>query len=205
MDGEALLSDVRAEADTELSRLGAEKVLLAATRATLEPDAIAGALASDLAEGSERLDAWAEEADDAALARAMADAAERYEDLRAATLEAWSDADTAVEGLVADLGDPAGDAERAGAGLVGLPLALDGLLLGAVSYHVNEADEAAADRARDLRSAVAELGEEFAGLLAARAGDDDAVREGAVGAIEASYRIYASRLEAMGLDPKPIC
>lgn len=203
MDTEGLLDRVRTATETERSRLGSEKVLLAATDARLEPDAVAGVLAATLDLGTDRLEAWAAEAADDDLAGAMADAASRYGDLSSRTRTAWPDADDDV-GLLADLGDPTGDAARAGAGLLGLTLVLDRLLLQVVNFHVNEADDAAADTVRELREGVAEIQADHADQLASL-DDRDGVVAGAVGVVESAYDEYAARLEAMGLDPRPIC
>lgn len=205
MDGDALLDRVESAAETELSRLGSEKVLLAATGANLEADAVAGVLAAAFDRGHERLETWAAAADNDDLAVLMADGADRLDALRADVLDAWPDATTDADGLLGDLGDPSGDAARAGAGLVGLPLVLDRLLLQAISYHVNEADDTAADEVRDLRDAVKTLRADAAGQLAGSSVDDEAVVAGATGAAEAAYAVYASRLDDMGLDPRPIC
>lgn len=204
MDEAALVDRVRAETDTELSRLGSEKVLLAATNAQLEPDAVAGVVVGALASAADRLDEWTRAADDAALADAMADGADRFGSLRAEAAEAWPAADAAADGVLGDLGDPAGDAARAGAGLIGAPLVLDRLLLQGVNFHVNEAEDAAADRVRELREEVEGVRADAAGPLVDRPDAEEAI-EGAVGAVEAAYAVYASRLEAMGLDPRPIC
>jgi hypothetical protein len=135
----------------------------------------------------------------------MADGAERSATLHGEVVDAWPDADGDAEALLGDLGDPADDAARAGAGLVGLPLVLDRLLLQAVSYHVNEADHAAADVVRDLRETVADARDGDAERVAEATDDHEAAVGGAIGAIEAAYAEYADRLEAMGLDPRPIC
>lgn len=204
MDGEALVTRVESTTDTELSRLGSEKVLLAATGAQLEPDAVAGVLAAAVGQGGRRLDAWAADAD-GDLAAVMADGADRYAALHDRVSETWPVADGDIDPLLGDLGDPSGDAARAGAGLVGLSLVLDRLLLQAISYHVNEADAAAADEIRSIREAVADVRGDGAGRLADAAADHEAAVAGAVGVVEAAYAVYAARLEDMGLDPRPIC
>ena len=204
MDGESLLESVESATETELSRLGSEKVLLAAIGARLEADAVAGVLAAAFDGGREHLEAWAAEAD-GDLAAAVADGAERSATLHGEVVDAWPDADGDAEALLRDLGEPADDAARAGAGLVGLSLVLDRLLLQAVSYHVNEADDAAADVVRDLRETVADGREGDAERVAEATDDHEAAVGGAIGAIEAAYAEYADRLEAMGLDPRPIC
>lgn len=203
MDGDALLDRVETATETERSRLGSEKVLIAATDATLEPDAVAGVLVSGFELGSERLETWAEEAADDELGPIMADAAERYAALAGELRDAWPDAREDV-GLLDDLGHPTGTEAHAGAGLLGVALVLDRLLLQAINYHVNEADTTSADRVRAVRDGLADIRGEYATALAEREGVE-AVVDGATGVVEAAYATYVSRLEDMGLDPKPIC
>lgn len=198
------LDRIRAEYETELSRLGSEKCLLAATDANLEDDAVLAVVADALATGRDRLANWADDVENDALAGALADAAARLDDALDRNATAFP-ADPSTDAPIGDhLGDPESDRERAAAGLLGLPLVLDPLLLGAVSYFVNEADSTTADRLRDCRAAVNEVLDDDAKALVGDEGADDVVAAaGAV--IEAAYAEYADTLAGMGLDPKPIC
>jgi hypothetical protein len=188
---------VETECETELSRLGSEKLLLAATGADIQAATVAGALAATAGEAAVQLEAWAETADDAA-ASVLADAASTYEAIHETTLEAWPEADG--ESLV-ELDGPDGDWDRVGAGLVGVGLVLDRLLLQAISYHVNEANAGAADRLRGFRDEV----ETVVDRAESVDGDRVAVVAGGVAVVEAAYDRYATRLDEMGLDPKPLC
>lgn len=204
MDGDDLIERVEAATETERSRLGSEKVLLAATDATLEGPAVAGVLVSAFDRAAGRLEAWADAVEDDDLVAVLADGASKYAELRDAARSKWPDATPESDGLLADLGNPSTDPARAGAGLLGVPVVLDRLLLQVVNFHVNEADGPAADAAREFRDEVAGLQMTAADRLASR-DDADAIVDGATAAIEAAYRTYAERLEGMGLDPKPIC
>jgi hypothetical protein len=205
MDGEDLLGRVRTRTDTELSRLGSEKLLLAATDATLEPDAVAGALLTDIGAARDRLEVWGGRADAEAVAAALSDGAARVEHLEGTVAKAWPEATVEKEGLLANLEDPGSPSGRAGAGLLGLPLVLDRLLLQSVSFHVNEANTGAADRLREARDGLREIREEAVGSSVAATPNPDAAVADAVAVIAAAYDTYESRLEAMGLDPKPLC
>jgi hypothetical protein len=210
MDGDALLDDLRSELSTELDRLGSEKALLAATEARLEADGILITAAAVLAEARGTLADWAE-------ARGPAAA-----DFRAAA-ERLGDA---CDGVATELGEPVdlegvdapflslageGDAERAGA-LLAAGLVLDRLFLQSVSFFVNEAATARADRFRELRGMADDLvadGRAAIEAVAADGADGTAVREraerAATATVEAAYDDYVRRLDAMGFDPKPIC
>lgn len=196
---EAIADRVEAECGTELSRLGSEKLLLAATEADIRAETVAGALAATAGEAAAQLEAWAETADDEAAVALLSDAATTYRTVHEATVDAWPDA--AGEPLV-ELEDANVDWERVGAGLVGMGLVLDRLLLQAISYHVNEANAGAADRLRGFRNDVDEVVDR---VETGDAGDRDALVAGGVAVVEAAYDRYASRLDAMGLDPKPLC
>jgi hypothetical protein len=204
MDGDALRERVETATETERSRLGSEKVLLAATNASLDGPAVAGVLVAAFERAAEQLEVWAEAVADDDLAVLLADGASTYADLGDAARSDWPEADPADDGLLADLGEPTTDPARAGAALLGVPVVLDRLLLQVVNFHVNEADETAADAARELRDEVSGLQVTAAERLASRE-DVDAIVDGATAAVEAAYATYAERLEGMGLDPKPIC
>ncbi|MFB6310389.1 MAG: hypothetical protein ABEH64_04310 [Salinirussus sp.] len=189
--------------ETELSRLGSEKLLLAATGADIRDATVAGVLAATLAVGAENCIAWADATDDSTLSALLMDAGECYREIRSETLEAWPDAEDSADPLVNPT-DPGEDSRRIGIGLLGLPILLDRLLLQAVSYHVNEANTTAADRLREFRTSIRELSDGAADNLEDEAVEEPAV-ESAGAVIEAAYERYADRLEAMGLDPKPLC
>lgn len=195
----AIADRVEAACETELSRIGSEKLLLAATEADIGAATVAGAVAATADEAATRVEGWAETVDDEAAASLLAEAANAYRDIHDVTVEAWPEAtgETLVE-----LENPDGDWARVGAGLVGVGLLLDRLLLQAISYHVNEANAGAADRLREFRADVKEV---VSLADSVDDGDQDAAVAGGVKMIDAAYDRYAARLEAMGLDPKPLC
>jgi hypothetical protein len=206
MDASELRDAVEAETATELERLGADKVLLAATGADLSTPAVVTALDAALARQQRALEDWADAASDDDLAATFEDVAADVATAREPFADDVRD-DADVEVLL-DLGDPAGDYSRAGAGLVAAPLVVDRLALQGVSFFVNEADTAGADRCRALRTAMEDLRSHTDPALEGACTSDGAwerVEAGATGAIAASYQRYASVLEGMGLDPKPVC
>ncbi|MFC6975437.1 hypothetical protein ACFQL1_13510 [Halomicroarcula sp. GCM10025709] len=74
-----------------------------------------------------------------------------------------------------------------------------------MSFFVNEANEARADLARELRTDASDLerARDVLGILAVE--DREHARDAAVEAIGVAYAAYADTLADMGLDPKPIC
>ncbi len=195
----AIADRVEVECETELSRLGSEKLLLAATEADIRSDTVAGAVAGTADEAAAQLESWADSALDDDAAALLTEAATAYRTVSETTLETWPEA--AGESLI-ELDGPDGDWEWVGAGLVGVGLVMDRLLLQAISYHVNEANAGAADMLREVR-------EDVGGLVdrpdSVDDSDDEAAVAGAVAVVAAAYDRYETRLDEMGLDPKPLC
>ncbi|QLH77113.1 rubrerythrin family protein [Halosimplex rubrum] len=218
MNGQELLEAVREARATELDRLGSDKYLIAATGADLERAPVLRSVAESAASGRDTFSEWAEEATgDAASAFGTTAAAEteQFDRVVASLAELPNDdADAAatIDGtdapLHAALADTDGTVERLAAGFVGRPLVADRTLLQVINFFVNEADEGRADLARELRSDAQERLEEGVDLLESGC-ETDADWERARGAAEsvvaAAYEGYASALEAMGVDPKPVC
>jgi len=206
MDARATIDAVRDATETERDRLGSDKALVAATGASLETDAVLEAaatreagLASALAQWSDELsdDAGADGAVAAAIDESAAAAAERRDRLDAEPGE--------PDALSAHLETVAGTADRVGAGLVAAPLVADRFYLQVVNFFVNEADEGRADLARELRADASSLDRAETALDALSESEREAATAAATAAIEVAYDDYAEALDAMGLDPKPIC
>lgn len=195
----ALAEQVRTAEETELDRLGSEKALLALTEAQLETAAVLEATGATLVVARDRLSDWAGTAEDEAVATALDEAADAFADAAtrvADSLDGELPANSPFLALDADT-----DAERVGAGLVGLPLVLDRLFLQCISFFVNEADKARAELFRELRDAADKILDSAAELGV----DERGARTAADAVVTAAYDEYVARLEAMGFDPKPIC
>lgn len=207
MDARELRNRVESATETELGRLRSDKVLLAATGADISTGTVVAVIDATLGAYASSLEQWAGETEERGLAEAFETAAASV----AAARDPFAGDDAigaAPDRRLLAFGDPASARERAGAGLIAAPAIVDGLGLQAVSFFVNEADRERADRCRALRSTVTTLRDDAGASIEAVCDAEAAwaaVETGAIGAIEASYRVYVDVLGEMGLDPKPVC
>jgi len=207
MDGSEFVDDLRAEEATPLGRLGSDKYLVAATEADLAEGPVWRTVATTAASGRDTFAAWADGATGPA-AETFAAAAETEANHYDRVTARLDDAPTV------DPGDPVHRAlqstsetvARAGA-MVGRGLVADRTRLQVVNFFVNEGDGASADLARELRADASDQVADGAALLdTVSASDDwDRAREAAASVVGTAYDDYAERLEAMGVDPKPVC
>jgi len=218
MNGQQLVEAVREARATELDRLGSDKYLVAATGADLERAPVLRSVAESAASGRATVSRWADEATgDAASAFGTAAEAEaarfdRVVDSLADLPDDGADAAATIDGtdapLHAALADTDGTVERLAAAFVGRPLVADRTLLQVVNFFVNEADEGRADLAREFRSDAGERLEEGVALLDSVCETDadwERAQRSAERVVETAYEEYASALESMGVDPKPVC
>ncbi|WP_324663427.1 transcription antitermination protein [Haloarcula sediminis] len=204
MDAADTIAAVEEATTTERTRIGSDKALIAATGANLETDAVWAAAATRETGVAEALDGWASDAD-ATVDGAVVDAFDRAATAaseRAARIDA---APGDPDALSAHLDAVDGTDERVGAGLVAPALVFDRFYLQVVSYFVNEADETSADVARELRSGASDLEPARDALAALDGSGRERARDAAVEAVGVAYEEYANALEAIGLDPKPVC
>ena len=199
MDATDTIAAVEEATTTERSRIGSDKALIAATGANLEADAIWVAAATREAGLANVLDGWTADTD------AIADAFDRAEQAAADRAERIDATPGDPDALSAHLDTVDGIDERVGAGLVAPALVLDRFYLQVVSFFVNEADEGSADVARELRSEASDFSPARDALAALDESGRERARDAAVEAVGVAYDEYASALESMGLDPKPVC
>ncbi|MFD1647158.1 rubrerythrin family protein [Haloarchaeobius litoreus] len=204
MDTAAFVEAVEDGNRTELSRLGSSKSLYALTGGEMDEEhifAVAEALASAQAD---RYEAWAADAD-GELADALSAAADAERE-RAA--DAAGETDETVEGGLFDgLDDCEGAVEHAG-GFVAATVVTKKLQEQLVGFFVGQADPTTA---QTFRSYGEELGERREAALAALESvcadesDWERAEEAAGGVVTTAYEVYVDRLEAMGVNPKPVC
>lgn len=208
MDGSEFVDRVRTENNTALSRLGSSKSLYADTGGEMEPEPVLRAAADAEHHAAETYAEWAETADDADVAAAFEETAseerDHYETV-AAELDDHEPGDVpAIQEYLRGIEDTVG---RLGA-FVGRTLAADESKSQLTGFFTGQADpqtasrfrgmgedlDAQLDRATDLLEAHCESDEEWERAL-----------EAASGAIQTAYEEYTERLEAMGVNPKPVC
>lgn len=208
MNGQTLVDGVREGERTELDRLGSDKAMIAATNADLDTGPVLTHVALTLDGLQAVCEAWAEtsaDEDASALYAATAEAAsEEYARVTDA-MEEEPSGETPAGAVTLETfeADPA----RIG-GLVGQSLSFDRTLLQAVNFFVNEGDETMAATCRDARNAAGEDATEGGNLVATLCTDPDDWERAetvAVETIAVAYDDYEARLEAMGLDPRPVC
>jgi hypothetical protein len=210
MNGEELVDAVRETEATALERLGKEKALIATTDASLERADVLRAAGAAEARARATFETWAaDEPDDTAREafEAVAETEAHHLD-RVETLLGESIADPEPDPLHEFLGGLESTPERVGAGLVGRPLAAERTLLQVVNFFINEADNAAADEFRAIRSetqATVETGAEVLDVVCGPDADWVLAQKAAEDAIGTAYDDYAETLTGMGLDPKPVC
>lgn len=208
MDGQALVDTLRESRATELTRLGAEKALVAATDARLETPKVLTAAAIAELRACETFRAWADDNGPVAAAFDEIATMERahYEAIIEQRGAAPDTPDT--DDLHTYLRRLDDDIERIGAGLVGRSLATERTLLQFVNFFVNEGNPATADLFRGLREDTQALVDRGADLLdehCETSAEYERALQAAERAVDLAYEAYETSLTSMGVDPKPVC
>ena len=110
----------------------------------------------------------------------------------------------AVPALHEQLRDADDAAARLG-GLLGHTLVAGKLVEQLTGFFVGEADPQTASLFRGYGGDLDELREDVLELVDDLDVDDDAVVAAATDAVQAAYESYTEQLEAMGVNPKPVC
>jgi rubrerythrin len=208
MTPEEFIEAVREENATALSRLGSSKSLYADTDGEMEADEVLAAAATAEYHAAETYADWAEatSADVAEAFAATADEERDHYETVAGELDAHEPGELpAIQSYLREL---EGDVERLG-GFVGRTLAAEKSKEQVTGFFVGEADPQTARLFRGMGDDLDAQLERATDLLAAECGDDAEgwghAEAAATGAIQAAYDEYTERLEAMGVNPKPVC
>ncbi|MDY6817618.1 MAG: rubrerythrin family protein [Halobacteriales archaeon] len=211
MDGEAFVESIETGMATELNRLGSQKLLLALTGADLTEDAVLRVVVADVTAARELYETWAADGTESALVDAVTRAADRERDHFDRLDEVFDiDAESAAERplIYETLAAYETPVERAGAGLVALPMIRTRTYNQVVGFFINEAAPGPTDLFRTLKAEMETATTDGVELLATLCDDEsawDRARMAAESTITTAYEDYATTLEAMGLDPRPIC
>ncbi|MGZ0748613.1 ferritin family protein [Haloparvum sp. AD34] len=226
MDPETFREQVESAADTELDRLGSNKLLLAVTGADLTTEAVLrNAVAAERA-SRDTFAEWADaeaDPDVRAVFERVADQERKHLERVRAELEAVVGGDVEVadgdgdddvtddaasDGAVHEsLRERTDTVERVAAGLIGRGLVSLRTHTQYVSFFVNEADSTRADLFRELKADVEADVETGLELLAEHCDEDDwqGAEAAAAATIDAAYEEYEAALTELGMDPKPVC
>jgi hypothetical protein len=196
---------VQDEAETELSRLNSSKALFALTDGAMSEGPLLEALATRLDAIATVYQEWADDGD-GEVATVAGDAAANVGDHLATVRgagdlpdESGAPADDPVARV---LTEQESDAARLGA-ILGEALVTGKVLDQVVGFFVGNADPQTAGTFRDVRD---ETDDRQAAAEAALPDDaTDAAYEAAEAVVQAAYADYVDRLEAQGVNPKPVC
>lgn len=205
MNAGDFLDRIRDDNETALSRLGSSKALYALTSGEMEGDAVLTAAADGAHAAAETLEEWADESAADAFGEAAAAERDHYETL-AGKLDGHDPSGTpAVQVYLRGLDD---DVERVAGGLVGAALAEKKRATQMSGFFTGEADPQTASLFRGYGSDLEDRWSEGLDALDDLCESDedwDRAVEAASETVQAAYDDYVEKLEAMGVNPKPVC
>ncbi|MFB6083947.1 MAG: rubrerythrin family protein [Halorientalis sp.] len=207
MNAADFLDGVRQEQQTELSRLGSSKSLYADTEGEMEEDAVLAAVADVFYHADATFEDWADEADGAA-ADLFADAAELTGEQYGTVAGELGNHEPGDPSPLAEFLDGLDTAPERVAGVLGWALVVENKVSQAVGFFVGQAASGTASTFRDVRDAVESLVDDAADTLVTVCdsdADEDLAHEAAVDTVQAAYDDYFDTLEALGVNPKPVC
>lgn len=202
MTADDFLDTLRDENETALSRLGSSKSLYALTGGEMNADAVLEAAANDAYAAAETYDAWADNGE--VFADAAAEERDHYDDVT----DKLDDHDPAASPAIYVYLDGLEDEVARLGGLVGAALAGKKRATQTSGFFTGEADPQTASLFRGYSSTLEDCWDAAVDALANVTDSDDdwdRAEEAASGAIQAAYDDYVEKLEAMGVNPKPVC
>ncbi len=198
MDQTEFADAVRDDNETALSRLGSSKSLYALTDGEMEEDVVLARAADHSYHAAETFDDWAD--GNEAFATAVETERDHY-DVLAGKVGGHEPGDPS--GVYDALADLEGTAARLG-GLVGWAVVLRKTTGQLTGYFTGQADPQTSQVFREFGDDL-EAVEDAALDALAEVGDWDAAREAADLVVETAYDEYFETLEALGVNPKPVC
>jgi hypothetical protein len=204
MDTTEFVEAIRDETKTELSRLGSSKSLYADTEGEMEPDAVLTAAADDATEAADTFEDWRDGEAGETFA-AAADREREHADAVTDKLDAYDRGETPA--IVGFLRGQDETVARLGA-LVGWTLAIQEKVSQCSGFFTGQADPRTASLFRGFGEDYEDTREAALAALAEHCENDEdwaAAAAAATGAIEAAYDEYFETLEALGVNPKPVC
>ncbi len=218
MDGPSFRAAVEEARQTELDRLGSNKLLVALTEADLTTPAVLEVAAASEAAARDTFAAWADDETDPAAQERFAAVADREREHYGRVVESLRDADPDRAAAFDPGEDPGpvhgylrsreGTIERLAAGTVGRGLVSLRTHAQVIGFFINEQDERRANLVRDLRAETEAAMDDGLALLETTCEDDegwDRARASAEYVVTLAYDGYADALQGMGVDPKSVC
>jgi hypothetical protein len=213
MDPDSFLAGVRADNETALSRLGSSKSLYALTGGEMEREAVLSVAADVSHAGATAFEAFRADSTVEAASEAFVAVGDLASDRATIVGERIADRydhdPHAVVGGLSAYGDGSGasDVERLGAA-VGYLLVAGKLAEQVTGFFTGEADPSTASDFRSYRGDLEDGEEDVLAALAVVADGEGAwetAQEAASAVVQHAYDVYTSRLEDMGVNPKPVC
>ena len=203
MDADTFIEHVETECKTELSRLGSSKSLYAETGGEMAGETVLHAAAATATNAAEQFETWASESDQDVFTMASEQTREHSVSLSAELDQFQSGDPPAVVSAMADASNPA---ERLGA-TVGWSLVAERKAIQSSGYFTGQADPGTASLFRSIGQDREEIRAETLDALVEYCSDSDweVAKAAAVGTIIAAYEEYVVSLEALGMNPKPVC
>lgn len=196
MDAQEFVDTVSSANKTALSRLGSSKALYAITEGEMNEETILSGAADRAHYAGETFGSW----DGEPFATAADTTADHYETI----VGKLDDHDPGEQpDLFAALAEQEGTAARLG-GLVGWTLVAKKTFEQLTGYFVGQADPQTSQTFRDLGGDVEDLREQALDALAEE-GDWETAETAADEVVQAAYDDYFETLEALGVNPKPVC
>ncbi|PSP32394.1 rubrerythrin family protein [Halobacteriales archaeon QH_10_67_22] len=204
MDPSEFVDAVREENKTALSRLGASKALYADTGGDLEDDAVLRAAADRAHHAAAVFETWADE-ESGAVADLFASAAASERDHVETVADHLDGYDPGDPPGVATHLEGVGDTDGRLGAFVGWVLAAGNNADQVVGYFVGQASPRTASTFREVSGDYDDYLDDAAAVVTETVDDPERAREAAGAAVQADYDDYFETLEAMGVNPKPVC
>ncbi|WP_435363242.1 rubrerythrin family protein [Haloarchaeobius sp. DYHT-AS-18] len=210
MDAAAFREAVESSKQTELDRLGSNKLLIALTDASLEEETILRAAAFSEYLARETFGSWADDEETDAAREVFESVASQEDEHYERVVERLGEAvePDSVGPMHSYLRQREDTVERAAAGLVGRGLVSLKTHMQIIGFYINEPDEAGANLFRDLRRETEASLQKGLDLLDECCEDDEDWERAQMVAeyvVQVAYDDYADSLSELGVDPKPIC
>ena len=204
MDVTSLVDTVQEQNRTELSRLGSSKSLYADTEGEMEPDAVLAAVGDMVYFAADTVETWA--TDDVAGAFETAAAQER-DHYDAVVSEHGDHEPGSAPPAVETMDDAESDCDRLGA-LVGWTLVAEQKASQCTGFFTGQAKPGTASTFRGFGDDYEAVREGALDALETVCDDEDdltTATEAATSVVQAAYDDYFETLEALGVNPKPVC